>query len=245
MPSMGPQSAGTKSKPVRRDWFGYIVGGIIGLVITIGATWYQMAASQREASAAEYERARAVRQSVIAIFEEQALNGKRLEPDRLSRLIDQRRRDQSLTLAVPFADVVEQAEFNILSSPYLPIDRKEQIKPIFEAFFADLAARSYQAVPDSVPNATQWNELAKQIQEAKPAAALATMRRLQEIEAESQRDLQKYKGPTFAQSMIEFFRNPINFLAFSGTYAALFASAFWVRRRRRDWLADAFRSRDL
>lgn len=100
-------------------------------MITIGATWYQMAASQREATAAEYERARAVRQSVIAIVEEQALNGKRLEPDRLSRLIDQRRRDQSLTLAVPLTDVVEQSEFNILSSPYLPVDRKEQIKPIF------------------------------------------------------------------------------------------------------------------
>lgn len=48
-----------------------------------------------------------------------------------SRLIDQRRRDQSLTLAVPLTDVVEQSEFNILSSPYLPVDRKEQIKPIF------------------------------------------------------------------------------------------------------------------
>lgn len=84
----------------QRDWFGYILTGIIGIVVTVVATWYQLYATDKQATAAEIERSRAVRQSVIAIVEEQALNGIKLEAERITRLIDQRRRDNNVSLPV-------------------------------------------------------------------------------------------------------------------------------------------------
>ncbi|MBC7377734.1 MAG: hypothetical protein H7346_09945, partial [Burkholderiaceae bacterium] len=111
-----------------RDWFGYILTAVVGILVTVVATWYQLYVSERQASAAELERARAVRQSVISIVEELGLNGKRLEVERIARLIDQRRREQNVSIPISTADVAQQAEFNITSSSYLSIDRKEQIK---------------------------------------------------------------------------------------------------------------------
>lgn len=151
----------------KRDWFGYVLTAVIGIVATFLATWYQIAVTEREATAAEIERGRAVRQSVIGIIEEQALNGIKLDADRIGRLIDQRRRDQRVLLQIPTVDVVEQAEFNIASSPYLPVSRKEEIKPIFESLYADVASRSFLSFPDTEPNSELLNELAKQIQEAR------------------------------------------------------------------------------
>ena len=113
-----PSTEVKELKPAR-DWFGYILSAIIGLVVTVAATWYQLNVSDKQAAAAEVEKARAVRQHVIAIVEEQALSGKKLEAERITRLIDQRRREQNVSLPVLTADVVEQAELNIASSTYL------------------------------------------------------------------------------------------------------------------------------
>jgi len=74
-------------------------------------TWYQAYASQKEFAAAELERAKSIKQSAIAIVEEQVLNAKKLELDRLARLIDQRRRDEKISVPITASEVVEQAEF--------------------------------------------------------------------------------------------------------------------------------------
>ncbi|MET4577415.1 hypothetical protein [Ottowia thiooxydans] len=219
----------------RKDWFGYALGGIMGLIITVAATWYQMTTSQKEATAAEFERARSIRQSVIAIVEEDVLSGsRRLDPDLINRLVDQRRRDQFVTLSIPVRDVVEQAEFNVLSSRYLSTDRKEQIKPVFVRFFTELASRSYVALPDTTPVAQQWNILAKQIQDGKSVEALATLRQLQEEQATALEVLREYtRRPSFTDSLFEFFRKPTNALAFFGLYMVFTGLLIAWRRSHR------------
>jgi len=231
VPAIDTSNASTPKTP--RDWFGYILTGIVGILVAVAATWYQLYATERQATAAEVERARAVRQSVISIVEEQSLNGIKLEAERINRLIDQRRREQSVSLQVSTADVVEQAEFNITSSTYIGVDRKEQIKPIFDAFYADLASRSFQSFPPGTPNVALLNELAKQIQEGKTAPALANLRRLQELNLETVSELTKRSKPTFFEAFAEFIRQPTNIAMFVAAYALLLRVAFILRRRRR------------
>ena len=220
--------------PVKtRDWFGYILTAVIGILVTVIATWYQLYSSERQASAAELERARAVRQSVISIVEELGLNGKRLEVERIARLIDQRRREQNVSIPISTADVAQQAEFNITSSSYLSIDRKEQIKPIFEAFYTDIASSSFLVFPTTTPNAGLLNELAKEIQDGKTSSALANLKRLQELNAEAVSTLTRKARPTLLDAFMEFVGRPLNVAMLAGGYIIVLRLAFVIRRKRR------------
>ncbi|WP_139019146.1 hypothetical protein [Acidovorax radicis] len=209
-------------KKTQRDWFGYILTGFVGLLVTVGATWYQLSATEREANAADIERSRAVRQSVIMIVEEQVLNGIKLEWTRISRLIDQRRREQKVSLQISTADVVEQAEFNIASSTHLSVERKDQIKTIFDSLYAEVATRNFQTFADGEPNAALLNELAKQIQEGKTGPALANVRKLHERHLTSLDQLSRKDKPGFFDALQRFLSSPINFLVLAVVYVFLY-----------------------
>ena len=217
----------------QRDWFGYVLTGLVGILVTVVATWYQLYATEKQATAAEIERARAVRQSVIAIVEEQALNGIKLEAERITRLLDQRRRDNYVSFPISTGDVVEQAEFNIASSTHLGIVRKEQIKPVFDVFYADMASRSFQAFPPGTTNASLLNELAKQIQDGKTAPALANLRRLQELNFETVSQLTKKAKPTVIEAFEAIITQPHNLILLAFMYLLLVWSFVTFRRRRR------------
>ena len=225
----------TEVKDVKpaRDWFGYILTAVMGILVTVAATWYQLYSSERQATAAELERSRAVRQSVIAIIEEQSLNGKKLEAERINRLIDQRRREQNVSIALSTADVVQQAEFNIASSTYLSVERKEQIKPIFDAFYADLASRSFTVFGPATQNAELLNALAKQIQEGKTTDALAGLRRLQDLHSEDLATVAQKAKPSIVDAFIQFFGKPLNISLFVLGYFALLRFAYAIRLKRR------------
>lgn len=231
--SIPATTANPSEKKYQRDWFGYVLTAVIGIVVTVVATWYQLSATEREATAAEIERAKSVRQSVINIVEEQALNGIKLEADRISRLIDQRRREQKVSLPIPTTDVVEQAEFNIASSTHLSVERKDQIKSVFDALYADVASRSFQNFPETEPNSALLNELAKQIQEGKTAPALGNLRRLHEINLESVERLSKKAKPGFFEALQRFFSDPISLIVFIVVYVVLVRLVFMLRDRRK------------
>lgn len=222
----------TEPKPVR-DWFGYALTAIVGVFITVGATWYQLNATERQATAAELERSRTVRQNVISIVEEQALSGKKLEAERITRLVDQRRREQNVSLFILTADVVQQAEFNIASSTYLSVERKEQIKPVFDAFYVDLASRNFTVFDPTVPNAELLNGLAKQIQDGKTVDALASVRRLQELYSEDLARVAEKAKPSVLEAFMEFFTKPLNAIIFFVTYLVILQIFFVVRKRRK------------
>lgn len=215
-----------------RDWFGYILSAVVGIVITVVATWYQLYVSESQAANAEKERLRSVRQAVILIVEEQALAGKKLELDRISRLIEQKRREQSVELAVSTIDVVQQAEFNIISSAYLPIARKEEVKSIFDSFYQDMASRSFQSFSEATPNAELLNQLAKQIQGGNTKDALSSLVRLNELHTDALGRMAQKSAPTFIEAAIEFFRKPLNLMIFTLLYALLLFVVNRLRHRR-------------
>lgn len=215
-----------------KDWFGYILSAGVGIVVTVVATWYQLYVSESQAANAERERLRSVRQAVILIVEEQALAGKKLELDRITRLVEQKRREQSVDLAVSTLDVVQQAEFNIISSAYLPIVKKEEVKSTFDSFYQDMASRSFQSFSESTPNAELLNQLAKQIQGGSTKEALSSLVRLNELHTDALSRMAQKTAPTFAEAAIEFFRKPQNLVIFTLLYVVLLFILNKIRRRR-------------
>ena len=222
----------------KRDWFGYIFTTVAGILATLVVAWYQLYATQRDAAAAELERARSVRQVAVAIVEEHALNGKRLEVDRLARLIDQRRRDELISLPIPVNEVVELAEFSISSSRHLSVERKEEMKPVFDAFYTEQRARAFQPSEGSFPSASLLNEVAKKIQDGKPADALATLKRLDELQRRDLAEAQKKAKPSVIEAVLDLFSSPTK----AALFAVIISAYFWlvfralriVRRRRYD-----------
>lgn len=232
IPKVEFESSKSTDKP-KKDWFGYAVTGLVGVVVTILATWYQITVSEEQAATAEKERARSVRQSVIGIVEDQVLNGKKLESERVTRLIDQRRREQGVATGIAVVDVVQQAEFNILSSTYLSVERKEEIKEGFNLFYDEQAAKSFSIFPESSPNSELLNQTAKQIQDGQYAEALSNLRRLQEIHAEALEKLTRENRPTFLEAAVAFFSDPTKVVLFMGLYVVILISAAKLIRRRR------------
>ncbi|MEZ5631572.1 MAG: hypothetical protein R3F09_12825 [Burkholderiaceae bacterium] len=220
----------------KRDWFGYIFTTVAGVLATVVVAWYQLYATQRDAAAAEMERARSVRQAAVAIVEEHVLNGKKLEFERLARLIDQRRREESITLPIPVTEVVELAEFSISSSRHLSVERKEEMKPIFDAFYTEQRARAFQPSEGELPSASLLNEVAKQIQDGKPADALASLKRLDDVQRREIAEATKKAKPSVLEAVLDVFSSPTKtamFVVFMLVYFWLvFATLRVVRRRR-------------
>ena len=219
----------------KKDWFGYIFTTVAGILATILVAWYQLYATQRDAAAAEIEKARAVRQVAVAIVEEHALSGNKLEFERLARLIDQRRRDESISLPIPVNEIIELAEFSILSSRHLSVERKEEMKPIFDAFYTDQRARAFQATNDQFPTTPLVNEVAKLIQSGKPTDALSALKRLDEVQRRELAEATKKAKPSIIEVLLDLFSSPTKvliLLAFTVIYVLLIRSAYRLLRQR-------------
>lgn len=231
-----PNALATTQKK-SRDWFGYIFTTVIGIAATIVVAWYQLYAAQNDAAAAELERARAVKQSAVAIVEEQALNGKKLEVERLTRLIDQRRRDERVSLPISATEVVEQAEFNITSSHHLSIEKKDEIKPTFDSFYADVNARSFQPFATKTNNSELLNQLAKKIQEGRTAEALPLLKRIDESYAKELAEAKRRPSIGLFDALSEIFSSPAKtaFVVIATAVYVFFANRLfnnYLRRRR-------------
>lgn len=225
----------------KKDWFGYIFTTVAGVVATVVVAWYQLYITQRDAAAAEIERARAVRQVAVAIVEEHVLNGKKIEIERLARLIDQRRRDESISLPIPVSEIVELAEFSISSSRHLSVDRKEEMKPLFDAFYAEQRARLFQPSDGQGPSTPLLNEVAKKIQEGKFPEALAALKRLDEVHRKELAEAAKKAKPSVFDAVADVFSSPTKTAVLTAFIAAYFfvvttlARKFRILRARREF----------
>ncbi|HZH44900.1 MAG TPA: hypothetical protein VEY50_12535 [Lysobacter sp.] len=228
----------------RRDWFGYVFTTAIGLLISAGIASYQSYSADKEVAAAEQERSKAVIQSAVAIVEEHVLHGRPVDGDRLVRLIEKRRRDERISIPISVSDVVEKAEFNIASSHHLSIERKDQIKPIFDAFYAEQRSRAFKAFPASVSNAAIVNDIAISIQRGQSAEALTGLKRLVEAHSRELAEAKREARPTIFDGVRRMLSSPLNagifivatILYFFAAYRFLNSWSYrrW-RRRHRYW----------
>lgn len=216
----------------RRPWIGLVVATLLGILATIGVGWYQLSKTEAQTALAEQERTLAVRTSLVSILEEHVLNDKPISLPRLARLIDQRRSAQQIVSPISLSDVIEEAEYNILKSAYLPFERKESLKSVFDALYDELGSREFIPYSQEAPNADLVNELAGQIQEGKSAEALSTLTRLQEAH---EKLLAKKSAQDSQVGLDDFIRQvfsePLLPLVVMVVYAALLAILFPRYRR--------------
>lgn len=182
----------------KRNWLVLIATTFMGIAATVSVGWYQLNQAEKQASLAEEERARAVRQNLVSIVEEHVLNDKPIDVPRLTRLIDQRRRDERVATPITTAELLEKAEFNILETRYLAFERKQALKKVFDALYSDLSTRAFAQYPPETANANLLNTLARQVQDGKTSEALNTLKRLQEAHVT---DLQEARSGRRPQSV--------------------------------------------
>lgn len=215
----------------KRKVVGLVVTTFLGIAATIGVGWYQLSQAQKQATLAEQERARAVRQSLVSIVEEHVLNGKPIDVPRLVRLIDQQRGQERVATPITAAEILEQAEFNILGSRYLAFERKQALKSVFDTLYSDLSTRAFAPYPPDTPNADLVNALARQIQDGKPREALQSLKRLQEAYARGLQEVERRrKTPSLSEALEQLFKeNPLPLVFIFVVYIFLIS---WLLRRK-------------
>lgn len=166
----------------------------------------------------------------MSIIEEHALNDKPIDVPRLTRLIEQRRRQERVSTPITVAELIEQAEFNILGTRYLAFDRKQALKAVFDSLYSDLSTRSFAPYSSETPKADLLNSLARQIQDGKSTEALETLKRLQEAHF---RDLQEARSgrraPRLSDALKELSKDPWPLVVVLVGYLAV---GYWIIRRR-------------
>lgn len=210
----------SNTKP-KRDWLTMIVGAVIGLLIAIATTWYQLNAADKEAAEAELERLQSAKNTIIAIVEEQVLHGIGIDQVRINRLIEQRRREQKISLPITINDIVEKAEFNIASSHHLPIQRKEEIKNLFGKFHEEVSNLNYENLPLNGINSIIYNEIAEYIRNGKTKDALEALVKLNKKNQELYDFVEKSSKPTLVDAVFRFFSSWWNITIFLIVYIVL------------------------
>ena len=226
----------TENSPKKRDWFGYIFTTVIGIIATILVAWYQTYLTQKEGLAAEMERTKAVKQTIVSIIEDRVLNNKNIEVERLTRIIDQKRHDELISMPIALTDAVTQAEYNIENSRYLSLDKKDEIKKVFDVFYDEMKSRSYKPFPSNNPSSEILNEIAKDIQNGKSTEALSALQRLDESYSKERAERQKFVILNIFEGLNQIFSSPIKISLLIGgfiLYMVLVTLMTHVIRRRR------------
>lgn len=220
----------TAQRPAKRQWLGLLVTTLIGIAATFSVGWFQLSRAEKQAALAEQERGRAIRQNLVSVVEEHVLNDKPIELARLARLIDQRRRDERFAGVITAAELIEQAEFNILSTRYLPFERKQALKPVFDGLYKEMSLSAFAPFPANTPNSSLLNELARQIQEGKSQVALDTLRRLHDAQ---RREVENARFGARSETLRDLFeqlaKDPLPFIFTFVIYVVLMG--FFVRNR--------------
>ena len=220
----------TDTRRPTRNWVALVITTLLGIAATVAVGWYQLSQAERQALLAEEERARAARERLVSIVEEHVLNDKPIDVPRLVRLIDQRRRQERVAISITVAELLEQAEFNILGSRYLSFDRKQALKGVFDTLYSDVSTRTFAPYSPSTPNADLLNSLARQIQDGKTSEALQTLKRVQEAYTKDvQQSPRGGTAPSLIDALRELLKNPFPVILIPAVYVLL---AIWLMTRR-------------
>jgi hypothetical protein len=123
----------------RKGWKTPVLTTLAGILVSILVAWYQISRSEEQAMQAQIERSKSVKNELVRVVEEHIINEKPLDISSLARLAEFRASREGL-LAVPtVSEIVQSAEFNILTSQYLEFERKEKFKSYFNQIYATLA----------------------------------------------------------------------------------------------------------
>ncbi|WP_024459519.1 hypothetical protein [Marinimicrobium sp. LS-A18] len=231
---MKPEEEHPKEQnPVRRSWVAPVLTTLAGILVSILVAWYQINRSEEQAVQAQIERSKAVKSELVRVVEEHIINEKPLDISSLARLAEFRARREDLLVVPTVSEIVQSAEFNILTSQYLEFERKEKFKSYFSQIYAELA------IPASLnydgPFENTVNDIYASIQKGNVSEVASKVNvlvtsfdaRLKELEAQ-----QKIKNrKNFEDLVKELIDDPTLIVVTLIAYVSLLY-VFWMFRRR-------------
>lgn len=129
-----------KEENKKTNWIPTIVSIVIGVLITVGATWYTIYSSKEELVKAENERYTKVKENLVSIIEEHIVNKDSLNLNAFERLITNRIIVENLSTHITIFDLLTQAEYNIENSKHLSFDKKKEYSYIVSSLYTQLAS---------------------------------------------------------------------------------------------------------
>ena len=78
------------------NWVPTLISIMIGIIVTVGATWYTVESSRKEVEQAESERLSKVKENLVSIIEEHIVNRDSIDLKGFNRLINNRTREENL-----------------------------------------------------------------------------------------------------------------------------------------------------
>lgn len=167
---------------VKYAWVSPVVTTVIGIVVAIGLTWYQINRSEQEERKAEVERAKTVKTTLVSIVEDHVINNQPIDIKRLSRLVDIKSREEDILTPPRLLEIVQVAELNIINSGYLDFTTKESYKEVFDTIYDDVR-KDYKVDFNDVRNPALIEQVVSSIKTGNSEESLANLKLL--IEAYS------------------------------------------------------------
>ena len=127
-------------KENKTNWIPTIVSIVIGVLITIGATWYTIYTTKEEVQEAENERLTKVKENLVAIIEEHIVNKDSINLNSFERLITNRSKEENLFIRPSIYGLLTQAEYNIESSKHLSFEKKKEYSNIISSLYIQISA---------------------------------------------------------------------------------------------------------
>jgi hypothetical protein len=119
------------------NWVPTLISIMIGIIVTVGATWYTVESSRKEVEQAESERLSKVKENLVSIIEEHIVNRDSIDLKGFNRLINNRTREENLYTRPTIYNLLTQAEYNIQSSKHLSFDKKLEYAKIISTLYDD------------------------------------------------------------------------------------------------------------
>jgi hypothetical protein len=169
----------TNSSQPKYPWVSPVITTVIGIVVAIGLTWYQINRSEQEEQKAQVERIKAVKSRMVSIVEDHVINNQSIDISRLSRLIDIKSREANIGSPPRLLEIIQLAELNIINSGYLDFKTKESYKKVFDNIFSNLG-KEYKVDYVDTKNSALIEQLITSIKVGNPEDAISNLQLLLE-----------------------------------------------------------------
>jgi len=125
------------------SWVSPVITTVIGILVAIGLTWYQINRAEQEEQKVDIERIKTVKNTMVSIVEDHVINNQPISISRLSRLVDIKSREANIKITPRLLEIIQIAELNIINSGYLDFQTKNGYKKVFDSIY-DAMRKEYK-----------------------------------------------------------------------------------------------------
>ncbi|USL95988.1 hypothetical protein D1J36_002445 [Riemerella anatipestifer] len=216
----------------KNSWLQTTISIIIGVVFTIGTTWYTIYINKEEAERSELERYNKVKENLVSIIEEHIVNKDSIDFISLNRIINNRIKEENLYKKPEIIDLLSLAEYNIQNSRHLSFDKKIEYSRILSKQFRNIKIDTTLLL-DKVRFPEEIKNLNENLNNINSSNGKETLIKLINKYENEITDLQekKIKKESLADY---FFKSPTRIIIIFAVYAGIMLFyLYYVRLRRR------------